>query len=51
MTTKVIQCKCVNKGQDKLHGKGKRVMNSTNKKFSDNSHDYRCTVCKEIHHQ
>lgn len=35
---KVLDCTCANVGQDKLHGKGKRVHNPFAK-------GYRCTVC------
>ena len=31
-------CTCEHKGQDKLHGKGRRVHNETN-------NGWRCTVC------
>lgn len=39
----IKKCNCKNKGQDKLHGKGMRVMNQTYKGKSGSS--YRCTVC------
>lgn len=37
-------CECQNEGQDKLHGKGKRVMNRI-KPNNDKPKHYRCTVC------
>lgn len=35
---------CDHPGQDKLHGKGRRVFNRT-KQTSKDSNVYRCTVC------
>jgi len=46
--TAKILCKCVNEGQDKLHGKNVRVANSTAKQDKDFV-DVRCTVCKTVH--
>lgn len=46
-TTKV-QCGCPHEGQDKLHGVGVRVANSTAKGDKDNT-EVRCTICKKIH--
>lgn len=42
MATKIINYDCNHEGQDKLHGKGKRVMNSVDKAPLPT---YRCTVC------
>ena len=39
----IKKCVCKNKGQDKLHGVGMRVMNKTHKDKAGTSH--RCTVC------
>jgi len=50
MKSKILPCSCKNEGQDKLHGKGKRVMNETSKSLGDNTHEYRCTVCLAVHH-
>lgn len=36
-------CGCANIGQDKIHGKGMRVMNATA------NGGLRCTVCLKIH--
>lgn len=36
----ISTCTCTHKGQDKIHGKGRRVHNKTN------NEGYRCTVCK-----
>lgn len=41
--TKIILCKCENKYQDKLYGKGRRVHNSTKEENT-----YRCTVCLDV---
>lgn len=38
----ILTCTCSNEGQDKLHGKKKRVFNRTRK--SDGKL-FRCTVC------
>lgn len=35
----IITCTCQHKGQDKIHGNGRRAYNKTAKGF-------RCTVCK-----
>lgn len=35
----IRSCKCINEGQDALHGTGNRVFNKTAKD------DLRCTVC------
>ena len=37
--TSIRPCNCKNEGQDELHGKGRRVKNSTA------SDSWRCTVC------
>lgn len=42
----IKQCTYSNEGQDKLHGKGKRVWNET-KKGNDKQKVYRCTVCNQ----
>lgn len=38
MASEIKSCSCENANQDKLHGKGLRVWNSTTK-------GYRCTAC------
>lgn len=43
-----VKCKCINEGQDKLHGQNMRVANTTTKQDKDFV-DVRCTVCKTIH--
>lgn len=41
MSAAVIKaCTCENKGQDRLHGKGRRVHN-----YCETSGHWRCTVC------
>lgn len=46
--TAKVQCTCQHEAQDKLHGAGVRVANSTQK--GDNvSTDVRCTVCGKTH--
>lgn len=41
-------CSCNHKGQDDLHGKGRRVFNKLKGKTSTDER-YRCTVCgKEV---
>ena len=35
----IAKCDCVHEYQDKIHGKGKRLMNE------DKSGDVKCTVC------
>lgn len=40
----IIACSCEHKSQDRLNGKGKRVMNWSAKKES-----YGCTVCGKRH--
>ena len=39
---RVIPCTCVNEGQDKLYGKGKRLHNKMKQ-----DGQYRCTVCRK----
>lgn len=46
MATKIIECTCDNKYQDKRYGFGKRVANATLKKSGDKV-VYRCTVCSK----
>jgi hypothetical protein len=43
--TKIIICTCTHAGQDKLHGKNKRVGNKLECKIKP---EYRCTVCNKI---
>lgn len=43
MPAEIKKCSCKHVGQDKLHGTGMRVMNSTEKK------EYNCTVCGAKH--
>lgn len=45
--TKIITCTCTNKGQDELHGKGRRVANYTKGKRAP-AGGYRCTVCSRV---
>lgn len=47
MTTIIQKCKCENKGQDKLHGKGNRVMNRL-QPVPGRKDRYRCTVCGAV---
>ena len=42
MATKILTCTCKHELQDKLHGHGQRVFNSTSKQQT-----FRCTVCKK----
>jgi len=42
--TKIKQCGCEHKFQDKKYGKGNRVFNKTMK---DDGTIFRCTVCKK----
>ena len=44
----IAPCTCKNKGQDELHGKGKRVMNVTTATRSQGTKVYRCTVCLSL---
>ena len=44
MSTIIANCSYSHEGQDSLHGKGRRVKNSTEKKPAVT---YRCTVCGE----
>lgn len=37
----VLSCSCINEGQDKMYGKGRRLHN----KMKDGS--FRCTVCRK----
>lgn len=46
MTT-VKACSCSHEEQDKKYGKGRRVMNLTDKKATKKI--YRCTVCNKEH--
>lgn len=46
MTT-IKQCSCEHEFQDATYGKGRRLMNETEKKSSTKV--YRCTVCKREH--
>ncbi len=41
----IIKHTCSHKGQDKLHGKGMRVFNKTEKSKRNDVDVYRCTVC------
>lgn len=41
--TKIMECKCQNEQQDKIHGKGKRVFNRTEKQPTGKV--WRCTSC------
>ncbi len=41
----IKKCNCIHAGQDKLHGKGNRVFNKTEKKKGGDRKFYRCTVC------
>ena len=45
--SRIIKCGCRNEGQDKLHGKGKRVGNAFMGLGS--KVQYRCTVCLMEH--
>lgn len=40
--TTIKPCHCENEGQDRLHGKGRRVHN-----FAHNDDKWRCTVCSD----
>ena len=42
----VLKCTCKNDYQDRVYGKGRRVMNYTTKSKSNDTAVYRCTVCK-----
>lgn len=42
--TIVAKCKCVNEGQDNIHGPQMRVFNRTIKESGD-KFEYRCSVC------
>lgn len=47
----ILSCHCKHEYQDKLYGKGKRVMNPTEKSIygtalTNTGRLYRCTVCK-----
>jgi len=42
---KIIDCNCAHIGQDKLHGKNKRVANETMGKTPDKQVEVRCSVC------
>jgi hypothetical protein len=44
----IKQCVCVHVAQDKIHGKGKRVANLTDKGDSHNPR-FRCSVCGADH--
>jgi hypothetical protein len=46
--TALVQCKCVNECQDKLHGTHTRVANTTQRQDKDFA-EVRCTVCKTLH--
>lgn len=46
MSTIIATCNCQHYEQDKMHGKGKRVKNLTDK--SKTSKMYRCTVCESL---
>lgn len=46
--TAKVKCKCVHEGQDRLHGVGTRVANTTAKQDKDYA-EVRCTVCKSTH--
>ena len=47
MITKQHSCKKVSKYQDRIYGKGARVVNGPVKNESDGQPQYRCTVCGE----
>lgn len=42
-----VPCACEHEFQDKIYGKGVRVMNTT-AKGDDKNVDVRCTVCKRV---
>ena len=44
--TKRIACTCKSEYQDQMYGKGRRVMNATEKGKTATSTTWRCTVCK-----
>ena len=44
----ILPCKCKNMYQDILYGKGKRLHNRMFQR-DPKKHDYRCTVCGEVH--
>lgn len=44
----ILPCNCVNAGQDKIHGKGMRVMNALPCP-SGREPQVRCTVCLKEH--
>lgn len=46
--TAVKPCTCVHPFQDERYGKGKRLMNSTQKE-EGNAQVFRCTVCGREH--
>lgn len=45
---KVAKCNCNHEFQDKIYGKGMRVMNNAPSKNAKPNR-YRCTVCKREH--
>lgn len=45
MNSIILSCKCPHDGQDKLHGKQRRVFNKTSKDIAGKP-VWRCTVCE-----
>ena len=43
----ILNCSCVNKGQDAIHGGNKRVHNPTQKGGKTGTPVYRCTGCSK----
>jgi len=43
-----VACTCEHQAQDKLHGRGVRVANTTAKQ-DQSVVEVRCTVCKRLH--
>lgn len=42
----ILSCDCKHEVQDKIHGKGKRVMNQVKEKQGEKA-VFRCTVCRK----
>lgn len=47
MRTTIKSCSCSHNGQDKLHGKGRRVHNQLQTP-KDKKPEWRCTVCGAV---
>lgn len=47
--TAKVACSCTHTEQDKMHGVGVRVANSTQKNIDKDRTEVRCTVCGRLH--